>query len=96
MARALLASDGFEIVGEAEDGESAIEAAKRLGPEVVLLDVQLPDLDGFAVASRLRENGCDPEGEGGNDEREPVAPHAAATRLRPARRDPGRRARPWR
>jgi DNA-binding NarL/FixJ family response regulator len=41
-ARALLESDGLEVVGEAADGESAIEAAHRLRPDVVLLDVQLP------------------------------------------------------
>jgi DNA-binding NarL/FixJ family response regulator len=52
-ARALLESDGLEVVGEAADGESAIEAAHRLRPDVVLLDVQLPGPDGFAVAERL-------------------------------------------
>jgi len=52
-ARALLEADGFDVVGEAADGESAIEQARRLRPEVVLLDVQLPGLDGFAVAERL-------------------------------------------
>ena len=51
-ARALLESEGFEVVGEAEDGASAIEAARKLRPDVVLLDVQLPDMDGFAVADR--------------------------------------------
>src|SRR5689334_16351820 len=53
-ARALLESDGFEIVGEASDGESALRAAAALRPDVVLLDIALPDLDGFAVAERLR------------------------------------------
>ena len=52
-ARAILEADGFEVVGEAEDGESAIEAAGRLHPDVVLLDVQLPDIDGFEVTRRL-------------------------------------------
>jgi DNA-binding NarL/FixJ family response regulator len=52
-ARALLESDGFEVVGEAADGASAIEATHRLRPDVVLLDVQLPGPDGFAVAERL-------------------------------------------
>jgi DNA-binding NarL/FixJ family response regulator len=52
-ARALLEADGFEVLGEAADGESALEASRRLRPEVVLLDVQLPGLDGFAVAERL-------------------------------------------
>ena len=56
-ARALLEAEGFDVVGEAEDGETAIEAAARLHPEVVLLDVQLPDIDGFEVAARLTHNG---------------------------------------
>ena len=50
IARVLLESDGFDVVGEAQDGAEAIEAARRLRPEVVLLDVQLPDMDGFDVA----------------------------------------------
>ena len=54
-ARALLESAGFKIVGEALDGESAVAAAEALRPEIVLLDVQLPDIDGFAVAERLAE-----------------------------------------
>lgn len=53
QARALLEADGFEIVGEAVDGESALAEAGRLQPEVVLLDIQLPGLDGFAIAERL-------------------------------------------
>ena len=52
-ARALLEADGFEVLGEAADGESALEQARRLRPQVVLLDVQLPGMDGFAVAERL-------------------------------------------
>ena len=52
-ARMLLEAEGFDVVGEAEDGHSAIAAAHELRPEVVLLDVQLPDIDGFEVASRL-------------------------------------------
>jgi DNA-binding NarL/FixJ family response regulator len=53
--RALLEADGFEVVGEADNGRSAIAEATRLRPKVVLLDVQLPDLDGFEVAARLAE-----------------------------------------
>jgi len=57
--RALLEADGFEVVGEAPDGRSAITETERLRPRVVLLDIQLPDLDGFEVAARLKE-GTDP------------------------------------
>ncbi len=52
-ARALLEAEGFAVVGCAADGASALAAVRRLRPEVVLLDVQLPDLDGFAVAGQL-------------------------------------------
>jgi DNA-binding NarL/FixJ family response regulator len=56
-ARTLLESEGYDVVGEAEDGESALAAVASLRPALVLLDVQLPDMDGFEVAARLRENG---------------------------------------
>jgi DNA-binding NarL/FixJ family response regulator len=52
-ARALLEADGFAVVGEAEDGEGALSEIDRLRPDVVLLDVQLPDMDGFAVMEHL-------------------------------------------
>jgi DNA-binding NarL/FixJ family response regulator len=52
-ARTLLEAEGFEVVGEAEDGESALSAVRQLHPDVVLLDVQLPDIDGFAVCQNV-------------------------------------------
>ena len=58
---AVLESEGFEVVGEASDGISGLEAAARLRPAIVLLDVQLPDLDGFEIASRLALNGGRPQ-----------------------------------
>jgi len=56
-ARALLEAGGFEVVGEAGDGAGAVAAVERLQPDLVLLDVQLPDIDGFAVAEQLPSDG---------------------------------------
>jgi CheY-like chemotaxis protein len=54
-ARGLLEGGDFEVVGEAEDGAEALRLAQELHPDVVLLDVHMPDLDGFEVARRLAE-----------------------------------------
>lgn len=59
-ARRLLEFEGFEVIGEAVDGKSAIEQARSLAPDLVLLDVQLPDTDGFAVASKMTTVGDPP------------------------------------
>jgi DNA-binding NarL/FixJ family response regulator len=60
FARALLEAEGFDVVGEAADGASALAAARALAPELVLLDVALPDMDGFAVCDALLEEGAGP------------------------------------
>ena len=52
-ARMLLEAEGYLVVGEAPDGMSGLTAARELAPDVVLLDVNLPDIDGFDVAARL-------------------------------------------
>ncbi len=54
-ARTLLEAEGYDVVGEAKNGESAVAAVRDLHPDLVLLDVQLPDIDGFQVADRLRK-----------------------------------------
>jgi DNA-binding NarL/FixJ family response regulator len=59
-ARMLLESEGFDVIGEAEDGAGALQAVLDLTPQVILLDVQLPDIDGFEVAARLTANGTSP------------------------------------
>jgi DNA-binding NarL/FixJ family response regulator len=53
FARQLLEESGWVVVGEAADGASAIEAVRALQPELVLLDVLLPDISGLAVAGEL-------------------------------------------
>ena len=53
LARRLLVVGGFQVVGEAADGAHALSAARDLAPDVVLLDIQLPDVDGFTVAEAL-------------------------------------------
>jgi DNA-binding NarL/FixJ family response regulator len=52
-ARALLEFEGFEVVGEASTGEEALALTADLAPQALLLDVQLPDVDGFEVAARV-------------------------------------------
>jgi DNA-binding NarL/FixJ family response regulator len=56
-ARAMLEAEGFDVVGELADGASVVEAVLTLEPDVVLLDVQLPDMTGFDVCARLET--CD-------------------------------------
>ena len=57
FARALLESEGYHVVGEAADGASAVAAARRLRPAIVLLDIALPDVDGFAVCDQITAGG---------------------------------------
>jgi len=57
--RRLLAREAdVEVVGEASDGVQAVESIQSLAPDLVFLDVQMPEVDGFAVLERLRPNGA--------------------------------------
>jgi DNA-binding NarL/FixJ family response regulator len=53
-ARRLLENEGFRVVGEAADGDSGLSSAQRLKPDVMLIDVCLPDIDGFELAAQVR------------------------------------------
>jgi two-component system response regulator EvgA len=60
QARAILENDGFTVVGEAVDGTSGLAAARSLRPDLVLLDIGLPDVEGFEVARALAVDGPPP------------------------------------
>lgn len=53
FAHSMLSAEGFDVTGEASGGEEALAEVERLHPDVVLLDVQLPGMDGFEIAERL-------------------------------------------
>jgi DNA-binding NarL/FixJ family response regulator len=55
LARALLEASGYAVVGEAADGDQALAAARRLHPDAALVDVQLPNTTGFALARQLTD-----------------------------------------
>src|SRR6185295_15861384 len=59
IARLVLETEGFAVVADAANGESGIGEILRLKPDLVLLDIGLPDIDGFEVAARLHEAGVE-------------------------------------
>jgi DNA-binding NarL/FixJ family response regulator len=60
QARDVLEADGFVVIGEAADGASGLEAARVMRPDYVLLDIGLPDIEGFEVARAMAVNGPPP------------------------------------
>ena len=61
-ARRMLEANGYDVVGELDNGDGVVAAVEKLNPEVVLLDVRLPDIDGFEVTRRLLDaNGASPQ-----------------------------------
>ena len=76
--RAVLEADGYDVVGEAPDGRAGLSAALALKPDVVLLDVRLPDMDGFAVALSLAAEGSGPAVIVTSSSEDPLFPARAA------------------
>lgn len=58
--RTLLEADGFDVIGEALNGVEGVAAVEELEPDLVLVDVNLPDIDGFEVVKRLADRGSAP------------------------------------
>ena len=76
--RAVLEADGYDVVGEACDGRAGLTAALTLKPDIVLLDVRLPDMDGFAVALHLAATGEGPAVIVTSSSEDPLYPARAA------------------
>jgi DNA-binding NarL/FixJ family response regulator len=60
IARTVLEADGFEVIAEAADGEAAVAECERARPDIVVLDVLLPDANGFDIARKLVVHGQGP------------------------------------
>jgi two-component system response regulator EvgA len=59
IARLVLEADGYDVIGDAATGDEGVSESVRLQPDVILLDIGLPDMDGFEAATRMRSSGVD-------------------------------------
>lgn len=55
LRKAVEKIDGFEVVGEAADGESAVSLAEKINPDVIFMDVEMPGLNGIECAKRIQD-----------------------------------------
>ncbi|MBQ1469595.1 MAG: response regulator, partial [Schwartzia sp.] len=58
--REMLEDAGHEIVGEATDGKRAVELTKKYKPDLVLMDIKMPEMDGITAAGKISEEGIAP------------------------------------
>ncbi|MBO2945745.1 response regulator [Paenibacillus sp. F411] len=56
MIRDILTKNGFEVVGEAQDGAQAIEKFKELRPDLITMDITMPEMDGIAALKEIKKN----------------------------------------
>src|SRR3712207_1534075 len=54
--REMLIHLGYDVIGEAGDGRSAMELARKLRPDIVIMDIKMPDLDGISAAEALTQD----------------------------------------
>lgn len=55
MIKEILTKNGFEVVGEANDGQEAVEKYKELSPDLVTMDITMPEMDGIAALKEIRK-----------------------------------------
>lgn len=55
MIKDILTKNGFEVVGEAQDGAQAVEKYEELSPDLVTMDITMPEMDGITALKKIRE-----------------------------------------